>query len=291
MDKIEIFARAKINTALDVVRKREDGYHDLRMIMQTVNLCDNITIEKTADSGIDLSCNLSWLPCDSRNLIYRAAEEMIRECDIKQGVRIKLNKKIPAAAGLAGGSADCAATLIGMRSLFELPVPNERLMQIGDTLGADVPYCLLRGTALAEGKGEILTPLPPFPNTFVLLAKPNINVSTPAVFKEFSLDKVEKHPDIDKMISYIKAGDLKGVCDTMCNVLETVTIKNYPVIAEVKQAMLDCGASGSMMSGSGPTVFGFYGSYEEGIKALKHIRSTFRIREIYLTTIFNTRRK
>ena len=291
MDKIEIFARAKINTALDVVRKREDGYHDLRMIMQTVNLCDNIIIEKKSEPGIELSCNLSWLPCDGRNLIYRAAEEMINEYGIKKGVRIYLNKKIPAAAGLAGGSADCAATLVGMRSLFGLTAANERLMQIGEKLGADVPYCLMRGTALAEGKGEILTPLAPFPNTFVLLAKPNINVSTPAVFKEFSLDKVERHPDIEKMIEYIEKKDLKGICGEMCNVLETVTVKNYPVISDIKQAMLDHGATGSMMSGSGPTVFGFFDTYDQGITALKYVRSTYRIREIYLTTIFNTRRK
>ncbi len=290
MYKTEIFARAKINVALDVVRKRSDGYHDLRMIMQTVNLCDTISIEKTDQSGIELHCSLSWLPCDGRNLIYRAAEEMIKECDIKQGVRIFLNKKIPAAAGLAGGSADCAATLVGMRSLFELSVGNERLMQIGEKLGADVPYCLMRGTALAEGKGEILTPLAPFPNAFVLLAKPAINVSTPAVFKEFSLEKVTKHPNIEKITELIKQNDLDGICGEMCNVLETVTVKNYSVIEDIKRSMIEYGAVGSMMSGSGPTVFGFFKSYEQGINALRRIRSIYHIREIYLTTVFNTRR-
>ncbi|MBQ6554641.1 MAG: 4-(cytidine 5'-diphospho)-2-C-methyl-D-erythritol kinase [Firmicutes bacterium] len=291
MDKIEIFARAKINTALDVTGKREDGYHDLRMIMQTVNLCDSITIEKTKLPGIELTANLSWLPCDSRNLIYRAAEEIINRCEIKKGVKIQLFKRIPAAAGLAGGSSDCAATLIAMRRLFGLNITNTELMKIGEELGADVPYCIMRGTALAEGKGEILTRLPAFPDAYVLLAKPPINVSTPAVFKEFSMDRVEKRPDIEKMISCIEKGDLKGICDNMCNVLETVTIKNYPVIADIKRAMLKYNAIGSMMSGSGPTVFGFFNTYEEGIEALKYVRNTYHVKEIYLTTVFNIKQR
>ncbi len=287
MDKIDIFARAKINTALDVTGKREDGYHDLRMIMQTVNLCDNISIEKSKETGIELTSNLAWLPCDGRNLIYRAAEVLIDRCGIKKGVKIKLFKRIPAAAGLAGGSSDCAATLVAMRRLFGLNISNTELMKIGEELGADVPYCIMRGTALAEGKGEILTRLPAFPDAYVLLAKPPINVSTPAVFKEFSMDKVEKRPDIEKMISCIENNDLQGICDNMCNVLETVTVKNYPIIKDIKQAMLDHKALGSMMSGSGPTVFGFFATYEDGIEALKFVRSTYHVKEIYLTTVFN----
>ena len=291
MDRINIFARAKINTALDVVGKREDGYHDLRMIMQTVNLCDNITISKSKEKGIRLQSNLSWLPCDSRNLVYRAAQEMIDACGIKGGVDIELKKRIPAAAGLAGGSADCAATLIGMRSLYGINMPNEQLMKIGESLGADVPFCIMRGTALAEGKGEILTPLPPFPDTFVLLAKPPINVSTPVIFKEFSQAEVKERPDIEKMIAYIKQGDLKGICETMCNVLETVTVNKYPVISDINRSMMEYGADGSMMSGSGPTVFGFYDSYEKGLEALKFIRSRYHIKEIHLTTVFNNKGK
>ncbi|MBQ9519808.1 MAG: 4-(cytidine 5'-diphospho)-2-C-methyl-D-erythritol kinase [Firmicutes bacterium] len=289
MDRINTVARAKINIALDVVGKREDGYHDLRMIMQTVNLCDSIVIEKSREKGIRLKSNLSWLPCDERNLVYRAADEMIKLCGIKSGVDIDLKKRIPAAAGLAGGSADCAAALVGMRSLFGVTLPNEELMKIGEKLGADVPFCIMRGTAIAEGKGEILTPLPPFPDTFVLLAKPPINVSTPLVFKEYSDSVVTERPDIEKLTGFIKSGDLDGICGAMCNVLESVTIKNYPVISDIKQAMLDMGARGSMMSGSGPTVFGFYDSYEQGIAALKKIRSEYRIKEVYLTTVFNNK--
>lgn len=288
MNQIKIRARAKINPALDVVGKRQDGYHDLKMLMQTVNLCDNLTITKTTKKGLWLTSNLSWLPCDERNLVYKAAQLIMENYSIDAGVSIELEKKIPAAAGLAGGSADCAATLIGMRNLFKLNISEEQLMNMGKELGADVPYCIMRGTALAEGIGEILTPLPPFPSTFVLLAKPPINVSTPAVFKEFELDKVEKKPDIDGIIECIKNNDLQGICDKMCNVLETVTVKNYPVVAQVKKAMVDFGAMGSLMSGSGPTVFGFFKTYEQGINALKHIRSTYHIREIYLTTVFNT---
>ncbi len=291
MDRINAVARAKINTALDVVGKRPDGYHDLRMIMQTVNLCDSIVIKKSSEKGIKLTSNLSWLPCDERNLVYRAAYEIIKHCGIRSGVDIELKKRIPAAAGLAGGSADCAATLVGMRSLFGVTLPNDELMKIGEKLGADVPFCIMRGTALAEGKGEILTPLSPFPNTFVLLAKPPINVSTPAVFKEFSADAVKERPDIEKMIKYIEQGDLDGICNTMCNVLETVTIKNYPIIADVKRTMLEMGARGSMMSGSGPTVFGFYDTYEQGLAALKKIRSEYRIKEVHLTTVFNNKGK
>ena len=291
MDKINTFARAKINTALDVVGKREDGYHDLCMIMQTVNLCDSLIISKSREKGIRLTSNLSWLPCDSRNLVWRAAEEMINACGIQGGIEIELKKRIPAAAGLAGGSADCAAALIGIRSLYGINMPNEDLMKIGEKLGADVPFCIMRGTALAEGKGEILTPLPPFPDTFVLLAKPPINVSTPIIFKEYSDSEVKKRPDIEKMIGCIESGDLKGICDTMCNVLETVTIKKYPIIDEIKRHMLDKGAAGSMMSGSGPTVFGFYDSYEKGLAALKFIRAQCHIKEIYLTTVFNNKGK
>lgn len=288
MEQIKIRARAKINPALDVIGKRPDGYHELNMLMQTVNLCDNITINKTRQQGLWLTSNLSWLPCDERNLVYKAAKLIIEKYGISCGVAIELEKKIPAAAGLAGGSADCAATLIGMRNLFKLNISEEELMAMGKELGADVPYCIMRGTAQAQGIGEILTPLPPFPSTFVLLAKPPINVSTPAVFKEFDLNKVEKRPPIDEIIDCIKNNDLQGICDRMCNVLETVTITNYPIIAQIKKAMVDYGAMGSLMSGSGPTVFGFFKSYEEGIIALKHIRNTYHVREIYLTTVFNT---
>lgn len=287
MDFLKLNARAKINITLDVLRRREDGYHDLSMIMQTINLCDNIFIKKTDTGEIELKSNLSWMPCDRRNLIYQAAEVLKKKYDIKDGIFIELTKNIPVAAGLAGGSTDCAATLVGIRNLFKLPVSNEELMIIGKELGADVPYCIMRGTALAEGIGEKLTPLPSFPDCYVLICKPPINVSTATVFKALELDKVKKHPDNEKVIELIKNKDLKGICDNMCNVLENVTIANYPIVADIKKNMMDNDAIGSMMSGSGPTVFGFYNDYNTALKALKDIRNKFRIKEVYVTTIYN----
>lgn len=171
MDDIKLRARAKINITLDAIRKMENGYHELEMIMQTVNLCDNLHIKKTNTGKVELKSNLVWLPCDSRNLVYRAAEYMRETYNIKEGIEIELVKNIPVAAGLAGGSSDCAATLVGINNLFRLNISQEELMKIGKSFGADVPYCILRGTALAEGIGEKLTVLPNFPNCYVLLAK------------------------------------------------------------------------------------------------------------------------
>jgi 4-diphosphocytidyl-2-C-methyl-D-erythritol kinase len=219
--------------------------------------------------------------------MYRAAALMKQRYDIKSGVEMELVKKIPVAAGLAGGSSDCAAVIVGMNRLFSLNRPTEELLALGKELGADVPYCIMRGTVLAEGIGEKLTPLAPFPDCFVLLCKPNINVSTATVFKSLQLDKITEHPNVEQMISDIENGDLKAVSDGMKNVLETVTIPNYPVIADIKKKMMRLGAVGSMMSGSGPTVFGFFESYESGLAALKTIRRIFHTKEIYLTTIFN----
>lgn len=287
MDHIKLRSRAKINPALDVLGKREDGYHDLKMVMQSINLCDTLFIKKQAQ-GITLKTNLSWLPTDNRNLVYRAAEILTNRYNIKSGINIVLEKNIPVAAGLAGGSSNCASALIGIRNLFHLPISMSELMAIGKELGADVPYCIMRGTALAEGIGEVLTPLPPFPKAFVLLAKPPISVSTATIFNSLNISAITKRPDIDKMVYYLEKGDLQGVCDNMVNVLEEVTIPLYPVIADIKKTMLDFGALGSIMSGSGPTVFGFFENYEQGLVALKHIRKTFNIKDVFLTTVFNT---
>lgn len=290
MDGIELKARAKINITLDAIRKMDNGYHQLEMIMQTVNLCDNLHIKKTKTGNIELSTNLVWLPCDSRNLVYKAAEYMKKTYNIKEGLKIELIKNIPVAAGLAGGSSDCAAVLVGINNLFRLNISQEELMKIGKNFGADVPYCILRGTALAEGIGEQLTVLPNFPNCYVLLAKPAISVSTASVFGALDLKKVNRHPDTQTIINYIEQGDLQAVSENMVNVLETVTCKKYPVIEQIKKAMMDNGAVGSMMSGSGPTVFGFFSEYKEGLHALKYIKNKFRTKEVYLTTVFNIRR-
>ncbi len=288
MKQIRLNARGKINITLDVIRKREDGYHDLSMIMQTVNLCDNIVISTTDTGNIEMTSNYSWLPCDERNLVYRAAALMKEKYNIKEGLKINLDKNIPVAAGMAGGSSDCAATLVGIRNMLKIKSSDKELMALGKTLGADVPYCILRGTALAEGIGEKLTQLPPFPDSILLIAKPPINVSTAAVFGSFDLSKVDKHPDNEKMIELIKNKDLQGICNNMCNVLESVTIKNYPIIDTLKKAMMDKGAMGALMSGSGPTVFGFFDNYDKALNALKFIRAKHHIKEIYITTVFNT---
>ncbi len=290
MNSIKLNARAKINITLDVLGKRDDGYHDLSMIMQTINLCDNLYIKKTDTGTVEMRSNLSWLPCDERNLVYRAAAMMREKYRIHEGISIDLSKNIPVAAGMAGGSSDCAATLIGIRNLFSLNIDNKELMAIGKKLGADVPYCILRGTALAEGIGEILTPLPPFPDCTVLVAKPPINVSTATVFGAFDINNVEKRPDNKKIIELIKAKALEGICQNMCNVLESVTVSNYPIIADVKKEMLENEAIGSMMSGSGPTVFGFYKDYKSALNGLRAVKSKFKFKEIYITTIFNTAR-
>ncbi len=285
---LNLRARAKINITLDVLGRREDGYHELKMIMQTVNLCDNIFIKKLSEDTITLSTNLSWLPSDSRNLMYKAAELMKSRFGIKTGILMELTKTIPVAAGLAGGSTDCAAVIVGIDRLFELGLTMDEMCALGEELGADVPYCIMRGTVLAEGIGERLTRLPPFPDCFVLLCKPNVNVSTASVYKSLDISDLH-HPDTDGIIADIKKGDLKAVCGGMYNALESVTVKNYPVIADIKAKMLETGAIGSMMSGSGPTVFGFYTGYEEGLAALKEVRRTFRTKEVYLTTVFNER--
>ncbi len=290
MEQLRLNARAKINITLDVLGKRDDGYHELSMIMQTVNLCDNLTISTDKSGDIELSSNYSWLPCDERNLVYRAAALMKETYGIKKGIRLHLEKNIPVAAGMAGGSSDCAAALVGIRNLFRIKASDKELMALGKTLGADVPYCILRGTALAEGIGEKLTQLPPFPNTTVLIAKPPINVSTAAVFGSFDMSKVDKHPDNELMTELIRNKDIEGICQNMCNVLESVTINNYPIIASLKKAMLEKDALGSLMSGSGPTVFGFYESYDKALAALRYIRGRYNIREIYITTVFNTGR-
>lgn len=268
MNYMYLKARAKINIFLDVLGKREDGYHELKTIMQTINLYDNIFVKKIPECELKLKCNLPWLPLDERNLIHKAASLLIKNYNIKDGIFIELTKNIPVAAGLAGGSADCAATLIGIRNIFNLNISNIELMKIGKTLGADVPYCIMRGTALAEGIGEKLKRISPFPNVYVLIVKPPINVSTASVFKKLDDKVVNTHPNIQNMIKNIEYNDINKISHKLYNVLETVTIEDYPIIAEIKNSMINYGAIGSLMSGSGPTVFGFYKSKKSCLHAL-----------------------
>ncbi|MEI3339257.1 MAG: 4-(cytidine 5'-diphospho)-2-C-methyl-D-erythritol kinase [Eubacterium sp.] len=251
MDEISLKALAKINIGLDVLGRREDGYHDVRMVMQTIHLYDRVEIKKTRSPQIRVETNLYYLPVNEDNLVYRAAKLMKDEFHIKEGVRIVLQKFIPVAAGLAGGSSDAAAMLVGMNRIFNLGLKQNKLMELGLKIGADVPFCIMRGTALAEGIGEKLTALPPMPKCPVLIAKPAISVSTKFVYENLRLEDNSEHPDIDRIIANIKSKNLRGVADSMGNILETVTIPNYPVIRDIKKLMKENGALNAMMSGSG----------------------------------------
>ena len=284
MKQIRLKAMAKVNLGLDVVGKREDGYHEVRMIMQTVNLYDKIFISVSEKPGIRLKTNLNFLPVNENNLIYKAAKLLMDEFEIKEGVDIQLQKFIPVAAGMAGGSTDAATTLIGMNHLFDLGLSRRQLMERSVKLGADVPYCVTGGTALSEGIGEILTRLPDVPRGYVLVAKPGINVSTKFVYTNLKLDQLEKHPDIDAQIEAIRRQDFVQMARLMGNVLETVTIPEYPVVQEIKDFMMDCGAVNAMMSGSGPTVFGLYTNQIQAEKACEKLRDAGLAKMVFLTT-------
>lgn len=287
MDNISLKALAKINLGLDVVRRRDDGYHEVRMIMQTINLFDRLEIKKIKEPAIKIHTNLFFLPVNENNLVYKAAKLLIDEFGIQEGVSVGLTKKIPVAAGMAGGSTDAAAMLFGMNRLFGLGLSKKQLMERGVKIGADVPYCIMRGTALAEGIGDKLSPLPAMVKCPVLIAKPQISVSTKFVYQNLKLDDKTVHPDIDRLIEDIRNKDLKAVSDHMGNVLESVTIPNYPVISQIKEQMMDSGAFGSMMSGSGPTVFGLFDDSRTAQLAFGKIKRSGLAKQVYLTSIYN----
>ena len=293
MDKMELKALGKINLGLDVLGRRENGYHDVRMVMQTVYLYDQIVIMKTKQPGVKAETNLFYLPVDENNLACRAAKMLIDEFNITEGVHISMDKKIPVSAGMAGGSADAAAVLFGVNKMFGLGLSMTELEERGVKLGADVPYCLMRGTVLAEGIGEKLTPLLACPKCFVLLAKPPISVSTKMVYEKLDALEITEHPDIDGMMAAIKNGDLDGVIERLGNVLETVTVPDHPEIAEIKEIMVENGACGSLMSGSGPTVFGIYKDRELAEKACQALREADGgrlTRQVYLTEFYNRKK-
>lgn len=273
MDSLWINAPAKINLGLDVIRRREDGYHEVKMIMQSIRLFDRLTLTKTATPGIHLSTNLNFLPVNEDNLVYRSARLLMDEFEIKEGVDIYLDKRIPVAAGMAGGSTDAASCMLALNRLFKLRLSDQELMKRGVTLGADIPYCIMKGTALSEGIGEILTPLPKAPDCYVLIAKPGFHVSTKFVYTNLKLDDTTVHPDIDTMLSCIRNNDLYGMCSHMANILETVTIPEHPEIEEIKKTMLENGAITSLMSGSGPTVFGIFDDPEKAKAAKEKCRA------------------
>lgn len=289
---LSLKAYGKINLGLDVLRRREDGYHDVRMIMQTVGIFDRVDLIWKEEPGIQVETNLYYLPTNENNLVYKAAKLLMDEFQVQEGLLIRLRKFIPVAAGMAGGSSDAAAVLFGVNKMFRLGLTTEELMERGVKIGADVPYCILRGTALSEGIGEVLTSLPPVPQCQVLVAKPGINVSTKFVYENLHANDLrpEQHPDIDGMIRAIKAQDLQGIADKLGNVLETVTGKEYPVIQEIKDKMLEFGAIGSLMSGSGPTVFGLFTNPKAAQQAYEELRygeSSGLTKQVYLTNFYN----
>jgi 4-diphosphocytidyl-2-C-methyl-D-erythritol kinase len=273
-------AYGKINISLDIVGKREDGYHLLKMIMQNVDLYDSISIEK-CNKDINISCNKPYIPTDEKNLIYKAAKLFMDTYNIKEGINIYLKKNIPVAAGMAGGSADAAAVFKALRQLFEIDVDENELMKLGVKIGADIPYCIVGGTALCEGIGDIITPLSPFKNHILVLVKPNFGVSTREVYKGIDISKIYKHPDTDALIKAMEEERLQDVCNSMKNLLENVTLRKYPVLKRIKEDMVKMGAMGAMMSGSGPTIFAFF---EDMLKAQRcYDKFKVQYKEVYIT--------
>jgi 4-diphosphocytidyl-2-C-methyl-D-erythritol kinase len=284
MEKITINCPAKINLSLDVVGKKDNGYHLLETIMQNVDLFDEVTVKKSVE-GINLYCKLAQVPCNESNTAYKAAKLIKDRYDIKSGIDIIIEKRIPIAAGLAGGSADAAGVIKAMNELFALNITLKDMMEIGVKVGADVPFCLLQCTAFAEGIGEILTPLKPLDGVWCVLAKPNISISTQEVYSKLKIDKIIKHPNTHEIKECIDKMDIEGIALKMTNVLEAVTIDENPVIQELKNLMMEFHALGSLMSGSGPTTFGLFRDKASAEECYSKLRDSFE--EVYLVKTYN----
>ena len=292
MKEIRLKARAKINLTLDVTGKRENGYHLLETIMQTVQLYDGIYMKKLDKPEIKLKTNLPWLPVDERNLAWKAANLMRETYGIEGGVFIEIDKRIPVAAGLAGGSTDCAAVLVGMNRLYDLHLSETELEELAGRLGSDSPYCVRRGTVLCEGVGEIMTNVEhPCPECYVVLAKLPVSVSTVSVYKGLKWDQVEEHPDTQAMLDAMAAGDVAKMGRLLCNVLETVTIEMHPKIAEIKTRLMELGAEGALMSGSGPTVFALFKDREKARKAAALVKREFALKDSVATKTYRVQRE
>lgn len=285
MEGFTLKAMAKINLGLDVLRRREDGYHEVKMIMQTVNLYDELTFRKICEDTIRVSTDKEELPADESNLIYKAAKLMKETYGIKEGIEVALKKNIPIAAGMAGGSTDAAATLVAANRLFSLGLSTEELCRLGVKIGADVPYCIEGGTVLCEGIGEVMTRLSDAPDCYLVIAKPDINVSTKFVYENLHANSLKEHPDIDGMTASIQAGDLLGVASRMGNVLETVTAKVHPIIDKMKNFLKERGALNALMSGSGPTVFGIFDQEETARAAYEQLLLAGFTKQVFLTTL------
>lgn len=284
-NKITIKARAKVNLTLDVIGRRENGYHDVKMIMQQVDLYDLVKIRCIPESEIRLTCSDDFLPVDDKNIAYRAAENMSKKYNITHGFEIHIEKNIPVSAGLAGGSTDAAAVIKGINRLCGLGLTEKTMMAIGFELGADVPFCVMEGCALAEGLGEILTPIRGFEHAWMVLVKPNFGVSTKEVYTALEYETLKGHPDTQGMLNALESQNRHDILDRVFNVLEEVTLKLYPGVVEAKRFLAGHGAEGVLMSGSGPTVFGFYKSYERAKNAQKKIKKHYS--QSYVVTTYN----
>lgn len=287
MSSITRNAYAKINLGLDVTGVLPNGYHEVKMIMQNVGICDTLTFTKREDDKIVIETNEGVLPTNEDNLIYKAVMLLRKLTGNKQGVTINLTKRIPIAAGMAGGSTDAAATLLGVNELLGLGLSKEKIQEESVSIGADVPYCVLGQTALSEGIGEKLTPIAAPPQAYLVVAKPDIYVSTPVVYKKLDAKESYEHPDIDGMIDAIEKKDLQGIVDRLGNVLEIVTIEDHPIVEEIKKLLVDNGALGALMSGSGPSVFAIFDNEERAKIACEKLAEANLAKQLFVTTFQN----
>jgi 4-diphosphocytidyl-2-C-methyl-D-erythritol kinase len=276
MTKLQLDAHAKINLTLDVLGVMDNGYHDLRMVMQSIELCDKVELEGSSN-GIELNCSDGYVPCNSSNTAWKAAALIIGKYGIK-GVKIRIDKNIPVSSGLAGGSADAAAVIKGMNELFSLEMKKEEMIMLGKMVGADVPFCICEGTKLAEGIGDRLSDLPEFSGVDTVVIKPKASVSTAMVYRMFDFISVpdSERPNLPRLLDGLMKKDMKLVAENMRNVLEKVTIPKYPIVQEAKDALIERGALGSMMSGSGPSVFGLFSCREDAVSAFRSLREDER---------------
>lgn len=278
-------APAKINLAIDVLSKRPDGYHEVNLIMQSISLCDIIELKTINENKIIVTTSSESVPNGNKNIVYKAAELIKDKYNIKTGVEIEIEKNIPVAAGLGGGSTDAAAVIKLLNKAWKLGMPEKEILNIGGMIGADVPFCIVGGTAFAEGLGEKLTPLNPIPDCFILLAKPDVNISTKKVYEGLDINKIDKRPDISGIIDSIDRGQLEKLAAKLCNVLEGVTIDMCPLVQTIKKSFIEYGAIGSSMSGSGPTVFGIFDNQNKAYYAYDAIKSV--VNEVLLVKPFN----
>ncbi|MBP3360051.1 MAG: 4-(cytidine 5'-diphospho)-2-C-methyl-D-erythritol kinase [Clostridia bacterium] len=275
-------AFAKINLTLDVLGKRADGYHDIETVMQSVSLFDLVIIDKTAAKGIRITTNIRSLPCNEKNIAYKAAALFFEETGAPGGVKMLFHKNIPIGAGLAGGSADGAAVLVSMNRLFGNPLSDERLLELGARIGADVPFCIRCGAAVARGIGEKLSPAPHMPGIPLLIVKPKISISTAEMYEALDDVIITKRPDTGRMLEALRSAAAENVAAELCNVMEPPACEKYPVIGEIKKKMLSCGALGAAMTGSGSAVFGIFASKRSADAAVSHFSGDFK--NIYSVT-------